>query len=579
MEYRAVFAENLQLKAELALLSDVLESLDSCVYAKDLNSRYIYVNAKSCELLGASFDEVIGQDDNRFFAPETAAQIVKSGRQVLDSGQTQFVEMTAVTKATGEPRNLVATKAPLRNKHGQLIGLCGVSTDITHQKRVATQLEQTRELLHMVLDNVKANIYVKDPAGRYLYANQGVLDTAHLRLEDIVGKTDTDLFPAELAQAYERVDKQVFASGEPHHVEEVFVDESGVKKFFWSTKLLLRRTGKPDCLIGFSSDITALKRAEQDVARSEARFRALFELNSEAVMLMTRTHFIDCNGATLSLFGLKEKAQFLKLTPSDLSPPFQPCGTPSGQKAAEIIEHVLQEGAHQTEVVLKRCDNGSTIPVEITATSLDLDNTPTVLITLRDLTERKLHAEQIKRLAFYDALTQLPNRRLLYDRLSQAFAQHRRSKKHGCVIFLDLDNFKPLNDKHGHTAGDHLLQEVGQRLVRCLRAQDTIARLGGDEFVALLIELNESWDGAKKEASQVAEKIRQELGRPYVLTLAHEGGALKTFEHHCTASLGVVIFRPTETDVDKVLRRADEAMYKAKDNGRNQIQFDETQNP
>ena len=137
MGYRAIFDENLKLKAELDLLQDVLENVGSCVYAKDLNSRYIYANAKSCEWLGASLDQVLGQNDSQFFSPETAAQILKNDQMVLDSGQTQVLEMTAVTQAAGEPRHLLATQAPLRNKRGQLIGVCGVTTDITREKRVA----------------------------------------------------------------------------------------------------------------------------------------------------------------------------------------------------------------------------------------------------------------------------------------------------------------------------------------------------------------------------------------------------------------------------------------------------------
>lgn len=318
------------------------------------------------------------------------------------------------------------------------------------------------------------------------------------------------------------------------------------------------------------------REAEARLREAEARFRSLFESSIEALMLTTDSQFVDCNDATLRLLGVGSKVEFVKLTPADLSPSVQPCGTPSDKRAAEIIEQAFKEGSCRVEVLLKRYDNGNLMPVEITATSLELDKAPTVLITLRDFTERKRYEEQIHRLAFYDALTQLPNRRLLYDRLSQALAHHRRAGMHGCVIYLDLDNFKPLNDLHGHIAGDQLLQEVGQRLVSCLRAQDTVARLGGDEFVALLVELDASWDIARREATHVAEKIRNELARPYVLSFEHDSGAMKTVEHHCTASLGVAIFRPTETNFDNLLRRADDAMYRAKAKGRNQIQFGET---
>lgn len=190
---------------------------------------------------------------------------------------------------------------------------------------------------------------------------------------------------------------------------------------------------------------------------------------------------------------------------------------------------------------------------------------------MRDQTERKRYEEQISRLAFYDPLTQLPNRRLFNERLSQALVQHHRSKNHGCLVYLDLDNFKPLNDQHGHSAGDLLLQEVGRRLAGCVRTQDTVARLGGDEFVVLLIELDTAADIALSQGNHVAEKILAELERPYVLSLESSAELTKTVEHRCTASLGLTLFSPMEKDIDHILRRADDAMYRAKALGRNQI--------
>ena len=575
MEASALLAENLKLKAELNLLRDILENVGSCVYVKDLNSRFTYANAKSCELLGASVDEVIGQDDSKFFAPETAAQIVKNDQLVIHSGKTHLLELTAEIKATGESRNLVATKAPLRNKQGVLIGVCGVTTDVTDQKRLEYQLAQARELLNTVLDNVNANIYLKDAEGRYLYANQSVLDTVHLSKEDILGRTDRDLFPAEFARTYEQIDNQVFASREPQSLEERFVDDAGHLRYYWSTKMLLHCSGRPDCLIGFSSDITPLKRAELAVVRSEARFRALFESSSEAVALVARDQFLDCNAAMLKLLGVPSKLEFMKLTPAELSPPQQACGTSSAVKAAELIEQAFEKGQFQFEWVVQRYDNGEQIPVEFFVTAVHLEDGPALLLTIRDLTLRKRYEAQISRLAYYDALTQLPNRRLLYERLSQAMVQQRRSNRHGCVIFLDLDNFKPLNDLHGHVAGDLLLQEVGRRLVGCLRTQDTVARLGGDEFVALLIELDPSRDVAIQQCTLVAEKIRNELARPYRLTLEEGHGVSRSVEHHCTASLGLAVFSPADSNGDNILKRADNAMYQAKAKGRNQISFGE----
>ena len=438
------------------------------------------------------------------------------------------------------------------------------------------QLEDAYRLLDTVLNHVEAHIYMKDAQGRYLYANRNVLELYQTTLDQLLGRRDVELFPAELAEALVRVDAQVFATGQTQQAEEILVDGQGKTQYYWSTKMLLRRPGQPDCLIGFSINVTAHKQAELAMERSEARFRALFELSSEAVMLVSHTQrFLDANPAALKLCGVSSKAELLTLQVRDLSPERQPCGTLSEQMADALIEHTLTQGHHRFEWVVQRRDNGAHTPVEAMVTAVELDDGPAMLIALRDLTERKRYEAQIHRLAYYDALTQLPNRRMLYDRLTQALALHQRNQRHGCIIYLDLDNFKPLNDRHGHVAGDLLLKEVGRRLLACLRGQDTVARLGGDEFVVLLIELDPVWDVAVQQATHVAEKVLTELARPYVLTVepGPGQGPAKIVEHRCTASLGVTVFRPGESNADNILRRADDAMYRAKAKGSNQIRF------
>ena len=191
----------------------------------------------------------------------------------------------------------------------------------------------------------------------------------------------------------------------------------------------------------------------------------------------------------------------------------------------------------------------------------------------RDITEHKLAEENIKRLAFYDSLTQLPNRRLLKDRLTLAFATSKRSQNYGAVMFLDMDNFKPLNDKHGHTIGDLLLIEVAARLKRCVRDTDTVARLGGDEFVVIANHLGLALDESCVQAGRIAEKIRASLAQPYALIVQREGKADTCIEHRCTVSVGVTMFLNLVTSEDEVLKWADQAMYDAKASGCNTIRF------
>jgi diguanylate cyclase (GGDEF)-like protein/PAS domain S-box-containing protein len=190
-----------------------------------------------------------------------------------------------------------------------------------------------------------------------------------------------------------------------------------------------------------------------------------------------------------------------------------------------------------------------------------------------DITERKNAEEQVRKFAFYDSLTQLPNRRLLNDRLGQAMAVSKRSGRYGALMFLDLDNFKSLNDAHGHDLGDLLLIEVAQRLSRAVREMDTVARLGGDEFVVMLSELDEDHKLSVEKAGIVAEKIRAALAEPYLLTREREDEAEITVEHRCTTSIGVVLFINHDANQEDILKWADMAMYQAKEGGRNRFRF------
>lgn len=187
--------------------------------------------------------------------------------------------------------------------------------------------------------------------------------------------------------------------------------------------------------------------------------------------------------------------------------------------------------------------------------------------------EHQRMAEQVRQLAFYDTLTKLPNRRLLNDRLSQTLAANKRSDCYSALIFLDLDNFKPLNDTYGHAVGDLLLSQAADRLKSCVRETDTVARFGGDEFVVMLNELDTDKGESTRQADVVAEKIRAALCAPYLLPIRHEGETDSTIEHLSSASIGVVVFKNHNEDQDNILKWADAAMYQAKEAGRNLIRF------
>lgn len=194
---------------------------------------------------------------------------------------------------------------------------------------------------------------------------------------------------------------------------------------------------------------------------------------------------------------------------------------------------------------------------------------------VEDITERKQMELHARELAFYDPLTQLPNRRLLADRLNQSLAESKRSKRYGALIFLDLDNFKALNDKHGHAVGDLLLVQAAQRMKNCVREVDTVARHGGDEFVVMMGDLSEDKTASTALAGNAAEKIRAALAEPYLLAVKHGAPLDASVEHCCTASIGLVVFIDQEGTQDGFLRLADTAMYLAKNAGGNMSRLSE----
>ena len=217
--------------------------------------------------------------------------------------------------------------------------------------------------------------------------------------------------------------------------------------------------------------------------------------------------------------------------------------------------------------------DGVVFPMELWVTETLIEGEPLFTGSVRDITARKAMEEEVRQLAFYDPLTHLPNRRLLDDRLTQAMQTGKRTGNYGALMFLDLDNFKPLNDLHGHEAGDLLLIEVATRLKRCLRECDTVARLGGDEFIVILDGLSQDSTQSHQQAAALAEKIRDTVCAPYRLTPQGKEHTSGDIDHHCTVSMGVFLFLGEQTRREAILKAADAAMYEAKAAGRNLVRF------
>ncbi|MFA5701058.1 MAG: diguanylate cyclase [Desulfuromonas sp.] len=314
----------------------------------------------------------------------------------------------------------------------------------------------------------------------------------------------------------------------------------------------------------------------------------------EAALRKSETHFrMMTENAADVVWRLDSEYRFNYISPSDekqrgyradevighhVFEIFDEEGIASIKRAAQQRYESEQRGMPLTNVTFEarhRCKDGSWIWGEI-CYNPELDSHGKVVGFYgisREITERKQMQDQVRQLAFYDPLTKLPNRHLLNDRLRQTMAVNKRKGCYGALMFLDLDNFKPINDTHGHIAGDLLLIEVAQRLKGCMREMDTIARFGGDEFIVVLSELKTDEARSFKQAHVVAEKIRTTLADLYQLTANYPGKESTYIEHSCTASIGVALFLGQEVSIDDLLKWADISMYKAKEAGRNSIRF------
>lgn len=223
-----------------------------------------------------------------------------------------------------------------------------------------------------------------------------------------------------------------------------------------------------------------------------------------------------------------------------------------------------KQRTHRIQMVAERGSDGKIIGALAFGGDVTEGKVTHYVATLQDITQHKVADEKINRLAFYDALTQLPNRRQLLDRLQHGLAASVRSGKRGALLFIDLDNFKTLNDSLGHDKGDLLLQQVAQRLTTCVREGDTVARLGDDEFVVMLENLSEQPRQAATEAENAGNKIIATLNQSYLL-----GGC----ECHSTQSIGITLFGGQQQSIDELMKQADLAMFRAKASGRNHLLF------
>ena len=422
-------------------------------------------------------------------------------------------------------------------------------------------IRQSEEGKRLLLHAAGEGILGVDPTGRVTFVNPAALRMLGFAEEEMLGQSahalihhsrkDGSNYPVEDCPMYASYTKAT-----ENHVTDEFLwrkDGSGFPVEYSSMPII--RDGKVMGAVVTFKDITERKRAEEELHRSETKFRTLYDSTSDAVMLLDEKGFFDCNKATLAIFGCATREEFCSKHPADFSPPQQPCGTDSMVLANRMIATAMEKGSIHFEWMHKRNDTGETFPADVLLTAMELDGKPIVQAVVRDITERKHLEEEIKRMAYYDRLTGLPNRTLLIDRLTIAMSQAERNGKKVAFMVLDLDKFKEVNDTLGHLAGDLLLNAVAGRLTEILRKADTVARFGGDEFVLVLPE-QKNYEGALEVARKIVDAFTD--------SFPVDGNSL-----NITTSIGIAFYPDDGGDTDTILKNADRAMYVAKVAGRN----------
>lgn len=567
----ARIAANLTRTLRLKDLS--LDATANAVVITDRDGRIEWVNHAFVNLSGYEIEECVGK------IPKDLVHSGKQDKKYYDdmwqtilSGRVWHGELINRRK-DGSLYDEEMTITPVVDDDGEISHFIAVKQDISVRKRIETQLGELNRDFVSFLENTTDFIYFKDKDSRFRFCSQALAKiTGHASWRDMIGKHDLEVFPADTAQIYSEEESPVFSEGKALlNKTDSYYDEHGNPGWVITSKWpLLDTDGKTVIgIFGVSRDVTPLVEVQNALRESESRFRTLAD--SAPVLI-----WIAGTDKLCTYFN-KVWLEFTGRTLAQESGNGWTHGVHPDDLRRCLDTYVAAFDARKEftmEYRLRRHDGEYRWLLDHGVPNFDAEGAFLGYIgSCLDISERHDMEALIRQMAFYDVLTKLPNRRLLSDRLGQAMAASKRSGCYGVVMFLDLDNFKPLNDTHGHDVGDLLLVEVARRITSCIREIDTVARFGGDEFVVILSELTISRAVSQQQAAQVAEKIRRLLAEPYCLHLQRESGELITVEHHCTSSIGVLLFSNHEQDGDELLKRADMAMYRAKQEGRNRICF------
>ena len=532
----------------------------------------LQANLSAAKLLREARKQLEKQLFSNFIAPSDQDIYYLLRQQVLETRQEQSRELQM--KPKGGQALWVKLSVNLAQEDEAAAEFRIVISDISARKAADAERETAHKLLQNIARRVPGMVYQYqlrvDGSSNFPYASEAI----------------RQIYRVSPRQAMENA-ANVFAVVHPQDRDDVLISlqqsaadiapwvheyrvkfEDGTERWLLGNSLAQRQADGSTLWHGFITDVTESRQLKDALKESELRYRTVADYTADWEywsMLDGTLRYVSPSCEAISGYTPEEfYADPLLLRqmvhPDDLALFDEHVHQLSDQGVAEPIDYRIRTKSGEERWIAHVCR--PVFDPEGKALGHRASN--------RDDTHNKELQEQIRQLAFIDPLTALPNRRLLLDRLEQALAANQRSEGFGALIYLDLDNFKPLNDEHGHGAGDLLLVEVARRLKACVRAVDTVSRIGGDEFVVLLGELAADQGQAADQANKLAQKVRFSLAEPYLLPVSNNAEAIK---HHCSASIGVVLIEPQHKSVEGLLKWADAAMYLAKEEGRNRVNF------
>ena len=405
--------------------------------------------------------------------------------------------------------------------------------------------------LQAIIDNAPAVIYIKDRAGRYLLVNSSYERLVDRPRDRIIGRYDYELFPEDIAKSTRDTDLEVLNNGRSLELDEQAPQADGMHDFLSIKFPLLDTRGGIYGVCGIASDITERRESERRLRQSAT----VFDCTAEAIVITdAQGTVLDVNSAFTEILGYSREEVI------GHNPRFWKSDFHDDAFYREMWRSIQSTGEWRGEIFNRSKDGAIVAALSTISTVHNAGGEPISRVAIyTDVSQIKKSQQQLTHLAHHDALTNLPNRVLFFERLEHCLERARRHEKQVAVIFVDLDHFKHVNDSLGHSHGDRLLVGVAQVLTAAVRSEDTVARIGGDEFTILIEEVRD-----RGSLVRVIEKILRAFDREFLLA----DSSIRV-----TPSLGVSVSPDDGQDAETLMRNADAAMYRAKSLGRNTYQF------